>query len=150
MTHIFDCALIFLADPIIVHKKRQDLLSYGFVFLSLHNCIETIFNPRHDSWETGKEKKALQRDFLSCVMMRSLFEIFWEFFCWFRNRDYNRRQTLRFVGIAWCMLIFMCNVMCNYHDHFLNLLIFSCSCLQLLCEKRNLGSAWIQIQYLQI
>ena len=122
MTHIFDCALIFLADPIIVHKKRQDLLSYGFVFLSLHNCIKTIFNPRHDSWETGKEKKALQRDFLSCVMMRSLFEIFWEFFCYLQIIIEDKAKICECV--AWCMLIFMCNVMCNYHDHFLNLLIF--------------------------
>ena len=124
MTHIFDCALIFLADPIIVHKKRQDWLSYCFVF-SLSAQLHYI-NIQSTSWlmRDWKGKEGVATWFL---VLRHDEKFIWNIlgiFCWFRNRDYNRRQTLRFVGIAWCMLIFMCNVMCNYHDHFLNLLIF--------------------------
>ena len=64
----------------------------------------------------------------------------------FRLWDFNRRTFKKICEcIAWCMLIFMCcNVMCNYHDHFLNLLIFfPCAWHYLLCCKRNLSKVGI-------
>ena len=62
----------------------------------------------------------------TCVIMRSLFEVFWEFFvprfCAYKMQCLFEKWFLYII--ACCVLIFMCNLMCNYHDHFLYLLIF--------------------------